>query len=82
MLYVFNTCRQFIRTVPQLKYDDVKVEDIDTDMEDHIADVVRYVCMARPINPPKEAQTKPRPWSPLDTDGDSGNGGYEWYRKY
>lgn len=35
MLYVFNTCKHFIRTVPNLVYDEKDVEDIDTDGEDH-----------------------------------------------
>lgn len=51
MMYVFRNCRGFIRTIPILMYDEHKVEDIDTDGEDHIADETRYVCMARPIKP-------------------------------
>lgn len=51
MLYVFRSCKGFIRTMPLLMYDDHKPEDIDTDGEDHIADAVRYLCMARPIKP-------------------------------
>ena len=35
MLYVFDTCRHFIRTIPALVYDDSNVEDIDTEGEDH-----------------------------------------------
>ena len=37
-------------------YDEHKVEDLDTDGEDHIADETRYMCMNRPIKPvsPKE----------------------------
>lgn len=35
MLYVFSTCRHFIRTVPALVYDETDVEDVDTDGEDH-----------------------------------------------
>lgn len=50
MFYVFNTCTEFIRTIPMLMYDETKVEDIDTDMEDHIYDEWRYVCMENPIN--------------------------------
>ncbi len=34
-LYVFNTCKAFIRTIPLLVHDEHKVEDIDTDGEDH-----------------------------------------------
>ena len=32
-------------------YDENKVEDIDTSLEDHNYDEWRYVCMARPIAP-------------------------------
>lgn len=35
LLYVFENCRDFIRTIPALPYDDKHVEDIDTDAEDH-----------------------------------------------
>lgn len=35
MLYVFDTCKHFIRTIPALVYDETNVEDIDTDTEDH-----------------------------------------------
>lgn len=50
MFQVFNTCRGFIRTVPALVYSDVRPEDINTDMEDHIYDEWRYVMMAQPIS--------------------------------
>ena len=53
MMYVFNNCHAFIRTVPTLIYDEHKVEDLDTEGEDHIADETRYMCMARPIKPRK-----------------------------
>lgn len=49
MMYVFENCKAFIRTVPALQYDDHKVEDLDTEGEDHVADEVRYFCMNRPI---------------------------------
>lgn len=52
-LYVFSTCRQFIRTFPCLTYDSVDVEDVDSSIEDHIYDELRYVCMERPIPPPQ-----------------------------
>ena len=51
MMYVFSNCKAFIRTVPTLIYDEHKVEDLDTEGEDHIADETRYMCMARPIKP-------------------------------
>ena len=51
MMYVFSNCKAFIRTIPLLQYDEHKVEDLDTDGEDHVADEVRYFCMSRPIKP-------------------------------
>jgi hypothetical protein len=51
MMYIFKNCKAFIRTIPLLQYDEHKVEDLDTANEDHVADEVRYFCMARPIKP-------------------------------
>ena len=45
-LQVFSTCPNFIRTVPALPYDPIKVEDVDTDAEDHPGDAWRYGMMA------------------------------------
>ena len=56
MMYVFSNCKAFIRTVPSLIYDEHKVEDLDTDGEDHIADEWRYFCMCRPIKPRANTQ--------------------------
>lgn len=50
-MYVFRNCKAFIRTMPLLQYDEHKPEDLDTDGEDHVADEVRYFCMARPVKP-------------------------------
>jgi hypothetical protein len=55
MLYVFDTCKDFIRTVPALQHDPDKPEDLDTDAEDHVADEARYGCMSRPWVP-KQAE--------------------------
>ena len=83
MLYVFSTCKHFIRTVPNLVYDETDVEDIDTDGEDHIYDELRYVCMKNPISPRPQPVAKPRPYSPLDTDEDvRGYDRYEFFRKF
>lgn len=41
-LYIFSTCRQFIRTVPTLKCDPKDPEDAWTDGEDHVYDDARY----------------------------------------
>lgn len=56
MMYVFDTCTDFVRTMPALQHDETRPEDIDTDGEDHVADEVRYACMSRPWTralPPK-----------------------------
>ena len=44
-LYVFDTCRQFIRTVPTLARSESNPDDIDANAEDHIADETRYRVM-------------------------------------
>ncbi|HVZ60637.1 MAG TPA: hypothetical protein VG892_07610 [Terriglobales bacterium] len=53
MIYFFDTCRDSIRTIPILQHDKNRVEDVDTDMEDHAADSARYACMSRPYVAPK-----------------------------
>lgn len=66
MFYVFNTCKDFIRTIPALVYDERRVEDIDTTQEDHIYDECRYVLMEHPIAPRRNiAEEIPRE-DPLD----------------
>ena len=50
-MYVFNTCKAFIRTMPLMMYSETKPEDLDTKLEDHCPDEVRYMCMSRPVSP-------------------------------
>ena len=66
MMYVFKTCKPFIRTIPNLIYDQNHVEDIDTTLEDHDYDAMRYFFMANPINPPQRKKPQIRSWNPLD----------------
>jgi len=47
-LQVFTTCENFIRTLPSLIYDPIRIEDLDSDGEDHPADSVRYGLMSEP----------------------------------
>ena len=68
MLQVFNTCRHFIRTVPNLVYDQADVEDVDTDGEDHIYDELRYACMRHPISPRENVRPKLWQYDPLSTE--------------
>ncbi len=63
-LQIFDTCEQTIKTLPELVHDSVKVEDLDSDGDDHIADALRYLVMGRPTphEVPKEnkyAKMKP-----------------------
>ncbi len=44
-LFIFSTCRNFIRTVPSLPRDSRDLDDLDTTAEDHIADACRYRIM-------------------------------------
>lgn len=48
MLYVMDSCHDFIRTVPALQHDSGNPEDVDSDGEDHDGDSARYACMSRP----------------------------------
>jgi len=48
MLYLFSTCAHTIRTLPALQHDEGRLEDVDTDGEDHAPDETRYACMSRP----------------------------------
>ena len=59
MMYIFKNCQGMIRTLPTLLYDEYKVEDLDTDGEDHLADSTRYFCMSRPIKPRMAAAPDP-----------------------
>jgi hypothetical protein len=50
MFQVFDTCSQFIRTIPLLQQDEHNAEDVDTDLEDHIYDAVALMFMSRPLS--------------------------------
>ena len=66
MFYVFRSCKDFIRTIPNLVYDEKKVEDIDTTQEDHIYDEQRYLFMDHPLNPRRNSVWTPPEEDPLD----------------
>ena len=65
-MYIFSNCKAFIRTIPLLIYDDHKPEDLDTSMEDHVADETRYFCMSRPVKPLRPVEQKPILSDPLN----------------
>lgn len=51
LLYITKNCRNLARTLPLMQYDTSKPEDLNTDLEDHAVDTLRYLCMSRPITP-------------------------------
>lgn len=78
MFQCFNTCKHFIRTIPNLIYSEKDVEDIDTDGEDHIYDESRYVFMEHPIAPRKNNKKAIVKDDPLDLYDRKGN--YKFYK--
>lgn len=48
-LKIFSNCTNLIRTLPILPLADNNPEDIDTDVEDHAYDALRYGVMSRPL---------------------------------
>lgn len=59
LIYCFSNCTDSIRTIPMLQHDDTRIEDVNSDMEDHAADEWRYACMSRPYVRPKPEAPKP-----------------------
>ena len=64
-MYIFKNCKAFIRTIHLLQYDKQKPEDVDTEGEDHVADEVRYFCMARPLRPQVQPEADGYSASPM-----------------
>jgi hypothetical protein len=74
MLYVFDACRDFLRTIPVLQHDPKRAEDLDTESEDHVADEARYACMSRPWIPARrepEKKRDPSGYSSREREADS-----------
>lgn len=44
-MFVFDTCKSFIKLFPILPRDEANPDDVDTDSEDHIGDEVRYLIL-------------------------------------
>lgn len=70
MLYVFENCRNTIRTLPLLQYDPLRPEDVDTKQEDHIYDSIKYFLMANPIPPRKHVKPAEKQFNPLESEPD------------
>ena len=65
-MYVFESCRAFLRTIPALQFSKTSPEDLDTNQEDHVADEWRYACMSRPVTPMKKIEPGPVYKNPLE----------------
>ena len=61
----FSTCRNLIRTLPLLQYDERSREDA-ADGEDHAPEALRYGLMSRPIASPEPAFRRRPGFDPLD----------------
>lgn len=82
MMYIFENCEEFTRTIPLMMFDEHKPEDLDTDLEDHVADEVRYFCMSRPIKP-RIIQTEYNPMvDPLNQFSPTKQGKWDAYKYY
>lgn len=67
-LYFFNTCKDIIRTIPLMMYSTLgsKIEDLDSSLEDHACDALRYFAMLRKVPSRKiEQKTAPK-FDPLE----------------
>jgi hypothetical protein len=62
MLFVMDTCKALIRTLPEMQHDAHNAEDLDTDGEDHAVDAARYACMSRPYLRSLEATRDKNPY--------------------
>jgi hypothetical protein len=61
-LVISPRCRYLIRTLPALQQDDKNPEDVDTTMDDHAADALRYLLVGRPLpgqHPGRKTRPKP-----------------------
>jgi hypothetical protein len=74
-MYIFENCKAFRRTIPLMMFSETKPEDLDTKLEDHCPDEVRYMCMSKPIKPIIPVERKPIISDPLDMFTDK-------YRRY
>ena len=65
-MYFFDNCKAARRTIPLMMYSETHPEDLDTKLEDHCPDEIRYMCMSRPIKPIVPVERKIILSDPLD----------------
>ena len=66
LMYVFENCNAFRRTMPLLQFSRTNPEDLDSDGEDHVADETRYMCMFCPVTVQKIGTNRIIADNPLD----------------
>ena len=64
-LRIFSTCRNLIRTLPALTYDEHNAEDVSDRDEDHAPEALRYGLMSRPRAAAIAPKKPPRRYDPL-----------------
>lgn len=60
LLYFFDTCRDSIRCIPLMQHDPRRPEDLNSKLEDHVLDEIRYGLMSRPYSHPTPPPPMPR----------------------
>lgn len=60
LLFIMKQCKHLIRTIPIMQHKVSHFEDLDTDLEDHAVDDMRYACMSRPISIQCAEEEEPR----------------------
>jgi hypothetical protein len=71
-MYVFKNCKNWIRTIPTLEYDEHEAEDLNSHGEDHAADETRYFCQLPKIKVREEEIMNMPQWGadPLNQFGE------------
>lgn len=65
-MYFFNNCKAARRTIPLMMYSETHPEDVETTLEDHCPDEIRYMCQSRIIKPITPIERKVILSDPLD----------------
>lgn len=75
----FNHCHNAIRTIPELIYDERNVEDVDSESEDHLADVCRYFLTALKEQATEKPKTEMEQWLDKKREQESAMNFSEYY---